>query len=191
MGRATTVILRGFSEELVMPLRGTHPDEKSAVPGYAGRGTRPRTKVVRLWCFEPEEEFDPDIVTNPSLSPPVSGSTQGKLFCSSGSTGFGCVGSQEPSPSGTVSPPTRQVSGVRGDSMLSPNLFFRASQCDGISEPERRGKVFAPRSATASSIGARGLAPATRRPGAVLFLLNRYSICSVDGTSHPGTATHH
>src|SRR5260221_9382147 len=38
-----------------------------------GRGGRPRTKVGLDWCGEPAEELDPDIATNPSLSPPTVG----------------------------------------------------------------------------------------------------------------------
>jgi hypothetical protein len=70
-------------------LGGTHPDEKWAGPGYAGGCIRPRTRVVRLWCFEPEEQFDLDIVTNPSSSPPVSGSTRANCSAHRGPPGSG------------------------------------------------------------------------------------------------------
>ena len=35
--------------------------------------TRLRSEAVFTWCFEPEEQFGPDVVTNPSLSPPALG----------------------------------------------------------------------------------------------------------------------
>ena len=36
-------------------------------------GLRLRMQVGLVWCPEPEEEVDPDIVTNPRLSPPLAG----------------------------------------------------------------------------------------------------------------------
>jgi len=33
----------------------------------------PGMQVGVAWCLEPEEESDPDIATNPSLSPPPAG----------------------------------------------------------------------------------------------------------------------
>jgi len=54
-----------------------------------GRRGRSRLEVVWDWCFEPAEQSDPDIVTNPSLSPPPVGEHAWQTVSSSDVPGGG------------------------------------------------------------------------------------------------------
>src|SRR5437763_9837504 len=62
-----------FSEQFLMPPAAPILMKMGLVGLTLEQATRLRTKAVFTWCFEPAEQFGPDVVTNPSLSPPAGG----------------------------------------------------------------------------------------------------------------------
>src|SRR5512143_381310 len=89
-----TICIPCSQEQLVMP-RSRHPEIMKTASGWRYHESSGLTSDRRsfvLWCFEPAEQFDPDIATNPRLSPPPLGSTHGRLLPRSMSSGVGSPG---------------------------------------------------------------------------------------------------